>query len=69
MTTEVLYNTYTITLPTMDETNTFIGKTRRVGTSLMVTIPMRNAEYEGLREGDYIKLSIKKVTKDHDEEE
>jgi hypothetical protein len=48
----------------MELTN-FLAKTRRAGnTSLEVTIPLNVCEYEGLEEGDLIKVIIKKVKKE-----
>ena len=50
--------------------NRFLGKVAKVGGgSLMVIIPHKNAEYEGLKEGDHIHVAIKKALTEETTEE
>lgn len=47
--------------------NQFMGKVTKIGTnSLMVLIPQKNAQYEGLQPGDTINVAIKKTTKEEE---
>ena len=41
--------------------NKFLGKVSEVGNALMITVPKRNAEYEGLEKGDLVWVIIKKA--------
>jgi len=38
-----------------------VAKTRRVGGSLMVTIPKEVIEQEGIREGELVELEVRKA--------
>lgn len=42
-----------------------IARTRKVGGSLMVTIPKEIVKEEGIREGEAIKIQVEKVRKDY----
>jgi len=42
----------------------FIGKTIKLGTSLAVTIPSKNVEFAGLKEGDTLKVLFRKIVKE-----
>ncbi len=41
-----------------------VAKVRAVGGSLIVTIPKKVVEKEGIHEGEWVKLDVKKVKKD-----
>jgi hypothetical protein len=40
-----------------------LAKARRIGGSLMVTIPIEVVEQEGIREGELVELEVKKAKK------
>lgn len=42
-----------------------ISKTRKVGGSLVVTIPKELVELEGLKKDQFVELSIKKIKKSY----
>ena len=45
----------------MNEMAVFVTKARRSGGSLELTLDSKVAEYEGIKEGDLIKVMIKKL--------
>ena len=38
----------------------FLAKTRKIGKSMMVAIPQEVAEQEGIREGESVRLEVRK---------
>ncbi len=42
-----------------------IARTRKVGGSLMITIPKEMVKEEGLREGEVVKINVEKIKKDY----
>lgn len=42
-----------------------IARTRKVGGSLMITIPKEMVKEEGLREGEAVRIQVEKVKKDY----
>lgn len=51
-------------METLDEIPIFTTKVRRGGNSLEVTIDSKVAQFEGIEEGDFVKIIIKKLTKE-----
>lgn len=43
----------------------FLTKTRRIGGSLMATIPKKAVQVEGIKENQLIKLEVKKARKSY----
>ncbi len=46
------------------EMSIFTAKLRLTGKSLVVTLPKYIREFEGLKEGDYLRVHIKKLSKE-----
>ena len=44
----------------MENTDSYVGKIIKVGASLGVTIPERNCQFSGLKEGDMIQVWYRK---------
>lgn len=53
----------------MEEPTTFIQKVRAAGQSLEITIDSRVCQYEGLKEGDLLKVAITKLPPKEEPEE
>jgi len=45
----------------MNESATFVTKARRSGGSIEITLDSKIVEYEGIKEGDLIKVLVKKL--------
>lgn len=45
----------------MEEATSFTQKIRKSGDSLILTVEAKVSDYEGLKEGDYVKVWIKKL--------
>lgn len=54
---------FNITVVMMTETEC-LAKTRKVGGSLVVTLPKELVETEKIREGEVVKIRVKKLRKD-----
>jgi hypothetical protein len=54
---------FSITVIIMTETEC-LAKTRKVGGSLVVTLPKELVEAEKIREGEVVKIRVKKLRKD-----
>lgn len=48
----------------LNEIPTFTAKVRRSGGSFEITIDNKVTEFEGIEEGDFVKILIKKLTKE-----
>jgi antitoxin component of MazEF toxin-antitoxin module len=42
-----------------------IQQTKKIGGSLMVRIPKELVTLQGIREGEYVQISVQKMRKDH----